>query len=203
MCSFPGSLVFPNAAHSAVFVVLSVIVLEEMRDSMGCACGRRLSCGHAFLANVYALGLFSPILSPFYPSTLAPLVSFCLTSDFHCSILHSQFSNPSNHHSQYWVLIFKISLIDSSSTSHKARRPRFAGMWHQAASMWHRIIMSLIPQEVQMMTSRWQKKAGKIFVSTLAECTVASKDIWSIYDQRNMKENLSIYQLRVWVLSLH
>jgi hypothetical protein len=37
--------------------------------------------------------------------------------------------------------------------------------------------MIFIPQEVQIMTSRWQKKVDKTFMNALAQNTVASGDI--------------------------
>jgi hypothetical protein len=37
--------------------------------------------------------------------------------------------------------------------------------------------MAFAPQEVQVMTSRWQKKADKTFMNALAWNTVASSNI--------------------------
>jgi hypothetical protein len=47
--------------------------------------------------------------------------------------------------------------------------------------------MALIPQEVQIITSRWQKKADKTFL-------IAQHTQWSVltHDQKNTKENLLI-----------
>jgi hypothetical protein len=51
--------------------------------------------------------------------------------------------------------------------------------------------MAFVPQEVQIMTSRWQK-ADKLFMTALAQNTVASTDTRSTYDRRNVEETLSI-----------
>jgi hypothetical protein len=52
--------------------------------------------------------------------------------------------------------------------------------------------MAFVPQEVQIMTSRWQKKADKTFMNVLAQSTVANGDIWPTYDRRSAKETLLI-----------
>jgi hypothetical protein len=61
--------------------------------------------------------------------------------------------------------------------------------------------MVFISQEVQIMTSRWQKKADKTFMN--AQYTVASSsDMGSICDQRNAKENLLIIRQHLSVEAL-
>jgi hypothetical protein len=52
--------------------------------------------------------------------------------------------------------------------------------------------MTFVPQEVKIMTSRWQKKADKTLMNALAQNTVATSDICLKCDQRNVTETLSI-----------